>query len=147
VLVPLGGLAYIWRIALAVTTRGHAIDAVAQTQSRSFLGPGGPDDPFAAELKGRAGARTSLIAQPGSRSRRARARGTARDPDLRVVPDLNREGGAAGISRVASPARSSTASRRRRMTRRSAPRNRQRRVPSTRSCYGLPRLPSSRSRR
>jgi hypothetical protein len=51
VLVPLGGLAYIWRIALAVTTRGHAIDAVAQTQSRSFLGPGGPDDPFAADLR------------------------------------------------------------------------------------------------
>jgi len=50
VLVPLGGLAFIWRIALAVTTRGHATDAVAQTRSRSFLAPGGPDDPFAAEL-------------------------------------------------------------------------------------------------
>ena len=50
VLVPLGGLAFIWRIALAVTTRGHATDAIAQTQSRPFLGPGGPDDPFAAEL-------------------------------------------------------------------------------------------------
>ena len=50
VLVPLGGLAFIWRIALAVVTRGHATDAVAQTHSRSFLGRGGPDDPFAAEL-------------------------------------------------------------------------------------------------
>jgi hypothetical protein len=50
VLVPLAVLGFIWRIALAVTTRGHATDAIAQTQSRSFLGPGGPDDPFAAEL-------------------------------------------------------------------------------------------------
>ena len=51
VLVPLGGLAFLWRIALAVTTRGDATGAVAQTHSRSFLGPGGPDDPFAAELR------------------------------------------------------------------------------------------------
>jgi hypothetical protein len=51
VLVPLGVFAFLWRIALAVTTRGHATDAIAQTHSRSFLGPGGPDDPFAAELR------------------------------------------------------------------------------------------------
>jgi hypothetical protein len=48
VLAPLIGLGLIWRFALTVETHGHVGEAVVRTKHRHFLGPGGPDDPFAA---------------------------------------------------------------------------------------------------
>src|SRR5205814_64232 len=48
VLAPLLGLGFLWRTALTVSTRGHSIDAVVHTRQSHLLGPGGPDDSFAA---------------------------------------------------------------------------------------------------
>jgi hypothetical protein len=48
VVVPLLGLGLLWRIALTVSTRGRPLDAVLHTRRSHLLGPGGPDDPFAA---------------------------------------------------------------------------------------------------
>ena len=36
-----------WWIGLAVATHGHPGEVVARTPHQRFLGPGGPDDPFA----------------------------------------------------------------------------------------------------
>jgi hypothetical protein len=47
-LVPLAGAWLIWRIALTVVTRDHPSEAVVHTKRRHLLGPGGPDDSFAA---------------------------------------------------------------------------------------------------
>jgi hypothetical protein len=46
---PLVGVGVVWWIGLAATTHGHPSDAVVRTKHREFLGPGGPDDPFAGE--------------------------------------------------------------------------------------------------
>ena len=48
VVAPLLGLWFLWRIALTVSTHGRPIDAVAHTRQSHLLGPGGPDDSFAA---------------------------------------------------------------------------------------------------
>jgi hypothetical protein len=48
VLVPLLGLGLLWRTALTVSTNGRPIDAVVKTRRSHLLGPGGPDDSFAA---------------------------------------------------------------------------------------------------
>jgi len=48
VLVPLLGLGFLWRVGLTVATRGHATEAVAHIKTSQLLGPGGPDDSFAA---------------------------------------------------------------------------------------------------
>ena len=45
--VPLAGVALIWRIALTVVTHGHPSEAVVHTRPGHLLGPGGPDDSFA----------------------------------------------------------------------------------------------------
>jgi hypothetical protein len=37
----------LWWIGLAVYTHGHPSRPVAYTRAHRFLGPGGPDDPFA----------------------------------------------------------------------------------------------------
>jgi hypothetical protein len=52
VVVPLLGLWFLWRIALTVFTHGRSVDAVVHTRRSHLLGPGGPDDPFAASLLG-----------------------------------------------------------------------------------------------
>ena len=46
----LWGLGFVWRIALTVATHGRPIDAVVHTRQSHLLGPGGPDDSFAASL-------------------------------------------------------------------------------------------------
>src|SRR5262245_33875992 len=47
-LLLLFGLAgAVWWIGLLAITRGHPSEAVLRTPRRRFLGPGGPDDPFA----------------------------------------------------------------------------------------------------
>jgi hypothetical protein len=48
VVAPLLGLGLLWRIALTVFTHGRPIDAVVRTGQSHLLGPGGPDDSFAA---------------------------------------------------------------------------------------------------
>jgi hypothetical protein len=48
VLVPLLGLGFLWRIGLTVATRGDSTEAVAHIRTSHLLGPGGPDDSFAA---------------------------------------------------------------------------------------------------
>jgi hypothetical protein len=48
VIAPLLGLGLLWRIALTVLTHGRPIDAVMHTRPSHLLGPGGPDDSFAA---------------------------------------------------------------------------------------------------
>jgi hypothetical protein len=48
VFAPLLGLGLLWRTALTVSTRGRSLDAVAHTRQSHLLGPGGPDDSFAA---------------------------------------------------------------------------------------------------
>jgi hypothetical protein len=50
VLAPLVGLGLLWRTALTVFTHGRPIEAVVQTRQSHLLGPGGPDDSFAASL-------------------------------------------------------------------------------------------------
>lgn len=49
VLIPLAGLGFVWRIALAVETRGRPTEAVVRTKRCHLLGPGGPDDSFATD--------------------------------------------------------------------------------------------------
>ena len=71
VLGPLLGLGLLWRTALSVSTRGRPIDAVVHTRRSHLLGPGGPDDSFAAspldeyEYPRAASARASLSARNG----------------------------------------------------------------------------------
>jgi hypothetical protein len=69
VLVPLAVAGLIWRIALTVITRGHPSEAVVQVERSHLLGPGGPDDAFAAlgedEYPTEAPARASVSARDG----------------------------------------------------------------------------------
>src|SRR4051794_9091493 len=48
VVAPLLGFWMLWRTALTVSTHGRPIDAVVHTRRSHLLGPGGPDDSFAA---------------------------------------------------------------------------------------------------
>lgn len=48
VIAPLLGLGFLWRTALTVSTHGRSVDAVVRTRQSHLLGPGGPDDSFAA---------------------------------------------------------------------------------------------------
>jgi hypothetical protein len=48
VVAPLLVLWFLWRIALTVSTHGRPLDAVVHTRQSHLLGPGGPDDSFAA---------------------------------------------------------------------------------------------------
>lgn len=48
-LLPLIGLGFVWRSALTVATRGRPGEAVVHTRRSHLLGPGGPDDSFAAD--------------------------------------------------------------------------------------------------
>jgi hypothetical protein len=52
VAVPFIGLWFVWRVALTVVTGGRATEAVVHTRRNHFLGPGGPDDSFAADSLG-----------------------------------------------------------------------------------------------
>jgi hypothetical protein len=52
VVAPLLGLGLLWRTALAVSTRGRPVDAVVHARRSHLLGPGGPDDSFAASALG-----------------------------------------------------------------------------------------------
>jgi hypothetical protein len=71
VVAPLLGLGVLWRIALTVSTHGRPVDAVVHTRRSHLLGPGGPDDSFAASLLGDdeyptgASARASVSARNG----------------------------------------------------------------------------------
>jgi hypothetical protein len=71
VVAPLLGLGLLWRTALTVSTHGRTIDAVVATRKSHLLGPGGPDDPFAAspldedEYQTEASARASVSARNG----------------------------------------------------------------------------------
>jgi hypothetical protein len=49
VLAPLIGVAVVWSIGAVAVTQGRPSDLVVRTRHRQFLGPGGPDDPFADE--------------------------------------------------------------------------------------------------
>lgn len=48
VIAPLLGLGLLWRAALSASTRGRPVEAVVHTRRSHLLGPGGPDDSFAA---------------------------------------------------------------------------------------------------
>ena len=48
VVAPLAGLGLLWR--MTVSTHGRTVDAVVHTRQSHLLGPGGPDDSFAAPL-------------------------------------------------------------------------------------------------
>ena len=71
VVAPLFGLGLLWRTALTVSTHGRPIDAVVHTRPSHLLGPGGPDDSFAAspvdedEYPTEASARASASARNG----------------------------------------------------------------------------------
>jgi hypothetical protein len=47
--VPVAVLVVVWWIALGAATHGHRSEALVRIRHRQFLGPGGPDDPFAGE--------------------------------------------------------------------------------------------------
>jgi hypothetical protein len=70
-LAPVLGLGLVWRIALTVSTHGRPTDAVVHTRQSHLLGPGGPDDSFAAsplvedEYPTEASARASASAPNG----------------------------------------------------------------------------------
>jgi hypothetical protein len=70
-LAPLLGLGFLWRIALTASTYGRPTDAVVHTRQSHLLGPGGPDDSFAAsplvedEYATEASARASASARNG----------------------------------------------------------------------------------
>ena len=49
VLAPLIVVAVVWWIGAAAVTHGSPSDVVLRTKHMQFLGPGGPDDPFADE--------------------------------------------------------------------------------------------------
>ena len=49
VLAPLIGVAAVWSIGAVAVTQGRPSDVVLRTRHGQFLGPGGPDDPFADE--------------------------------------------------------------------------------------------------
>jgi len=78
VLAPLLGLGFLWRVGLTVATRGHPTNAVAHIRTSHLLGPGGPDDSFAASaLRGdeyptEAPARAPASARIGARNGVAR---------------------------------------------------------------------------
>src|SRR4051812_19529062 len=71
VLAPFLGLGLLWRTALTVSTYGRSVDAVVHTRQSHLLGPGGPDDSFAAsrfdedEYPTPASARASVSARNG----------------------------------------------------------------------------------
>ena len=54
VLAPVLGLGLLWRVALTVSTPGRTSEAVVRTRTSHLLGPGGPDDSFAASPLDRA---------------------------------------------------------------------------------------------
>jgi hypothetical protein len=49
VVAPLVVLAVAWRVALAVVTWGRPSEVVVRAKHSQLLGPGGPDDSFAAD--------------------------------------------------------------------------------------------------
>jgi hypothetical protein len=71
VVAPFLGLVFLWRIALTVVTHGRSSEAVLHTKKSHLLGPGGPDDSFAAsphdedEYPTEASARASVSARNG----------------------------------------------------------------------------------
>jgi len=72
--VPVVGLWFVWRIALTVVTRGHPTDAVVSARRNRFLGPGGPDDSFAADALDAAEVGTARAATPETASTRTNLR-------------------------------------------------------------------------
>ena len=74
VLVPLLGLGFLWRVGLTVATHGHSTEAVARIRTSQLLGPGGPDDSFAAspvrrdEYPTEASASASVSTRNGARN-------------------------------------------------------------------------------
>jgi hypothetical protein len=70
-LLPLLVVAFVWRSALTVANRGRPGMAVVRTRPRHLLGPGGPDDSFAAE--GLSPSARNGVAQDGSALRPALA--------------------------------------------------------------------------
>src|SRR5919201_6524078 len=79
VVAPLLGLGLLWRIALTVSTHGRPSEAVVRTRRSHLLGPGGPDDPFAASPLDEVEYPAEASARSGAASAGARnglARGT-----------------------------------------------------------------------
>lgn len=99
VLAPLLGLGLLWRVALSVSTHGRTSDAVVRTRTSHLLGPGGPDDTFAAsaldpaEYLADAPARTSVRA-PNGRVRGANVprSGLSKAPSVRPAGASSTEG-------------------------------------------------------
>jgi hypothetical protein len=52
-IVPLAVVGVVWWIALGAATPGRRTDPFIRVRHREFLGPGGPDDPFASAAPGR----------------------------------------------------------------------------------------------
>jgi len=48
-IVPFAVLAAVWWMALGAAPRGRRSEALVRIRHREFLGPGGPDDPFAGD--------------------------------------------------------------------------------------------------
>jgi hypothetical protein len=69
VVAPLLGLGLLWRIALTVVTHGRSSEAILHTKKSHLLGPGGPDDPFAASPLDE----VEYLAEASARSRAASA--------------------------------------------------------------------------
>ena len=75
VVAPFLVLGFLWRIALSVFTRGRPLDAVAHARESHLLGPGGPDDSFAASVLGQYEYSTGASARASVSARNGRVRG------------------------------------------------------------------------
>jgi hypothetical protein len=88
VAVPLLGLGLLWRTALTVSTHGRSIDGVVHTRQSHLLGPGGPDDSFAASPLDEDGYPTGASARASASARNGLVRG-ANVPRLGLAETLS----------------------------------------------------------
>src|SRR4051812_17295621 len=100
VVAPLAGLGLIWRFALTTETHGHPSEAVVHTKRSRLLGPGGPDDPFAAfsldddEYPTEASTRASVSARNGfARNRNVPRPVRSETVSVRPRPENSIQGG------------------------------------------------------
>ncbi len=75
VVAPLAVLGLIWRFALTVVTHGHSSEAIVHTKRSHLLGPGGPDDSFAAFPLDEDEYPTEALARASMSARNGRVRG------------------------------------------------------------------------
>ena len=75
VVALLWGVAFIWRVALSVVTRGRPVDAVVHTRQSHLFGPGGPNDSFAASALDEDGYPTEASARASVSARNGLVRG------------------------------------------------------------------------